>query len=89
MRRYRLSASVRLNTCNGQGILMDVKHGKYYSLSSVGVRVISALAAGHSNASIISKLESEFKEPRYRLEGDLQSFLTDLVSRNLCEACDD
>lgn len=84
MPKYCLSPNARLAGEREGGILLDVKRGKYYSLSPVGLHVVRGIQAGRNSEGIVTDIQSVYKQPRDRVAGDVEAFLAHLVSKQLC-----
>ena len=85
MPRYYLSPNARLAGEREGGVLLDVKRGKYYSLSHVGLHVVRGIQAGRNSEGIVTDIQAEYKQPRDRVARDVEAFLADLVSKQLCQ----
>lgn len=84
-RTYRLSKAARMATDAESGVLLDVKRGRYYSLTPSAVHICRAIAAGASFEAALDILQQRYPVPSERLAGDLVEFLTLLRMRGLCD----
>ena len=68
-------------------VLLDIRHGKYFSINAVGAEIWRQIEtdADQSRDSIVSALGSKFSVPAERLERDVDSFLAMLESRDLID----
>ena len=73
-------------------VLLDVRHGKYFSINAVGAEIWRQIETdadqprdGQSRDSIVTALGSKFSVPVERLERDVDSFLAMLESRDLID----
>jgi DNA-binding MarR family transcriptional regulator len=82
--RCRLSDSVRLAVRGEFGILLDVKRGKFYSLTPTGTAICLCLKNEVSGRSLLSTLTHKYDVSPELLRNDIERFLSDLRSRRLC-----
>jgi hypothetical protein len=67
----------------GQGMLLNLKSGRYYGLDEVGTRLWRLLAKGRSLESAVSQLLEEYDVTRERLESDVERFVETLHAHGL------
>jgi hypothetical protein len=82
--RFHASPNVRLAVTEKSGILLNIQTGKYYGLSSQGVRVWLALAQGIDLGQVSEDISREHCLSRERIHSDLTAFLGKLCAYKLC-----
>jgi len=68
---------------SGEGMLLNLKTGRYYGLDAVGARIWQMLADGHTLPATISRLLHEYDVTRDRLEADVAAFVHALEAHGL------
>jgi coenzyme PQQ synthesis protein D (PqqD) len=68
---------------SGEGVLLNLKSGRYYGLDAVGTRIWQMLMQGRTLASTIAQLLSEYEVSREQLEADIACFIDALEAHGL------
>jgi hypothetical protein len=66
-----------------EGVLLNLKSGRYFGLDAVGTRIWQMLAEGRSLVSTITQLLREYDVSREKLEADVASFIDALEAHGL------
>lgn len=81
---FQVSPNVRMAVTEESGILLNIRTGKYFGLSSQGVRVWSALARGLDLPQISADISRQHCLSQERVHSDLTAFLGKLRDYELC-----
>jgi len=65
-------------------ILLDLKTGKFYSLTDSASFAFLALREGAALPEIVARMAEYFGEPPAKMESDFQAFMGDLIGKALC-----
>jgi hypothetical protein len=84
MTYYTVPSDVRIAFDDHSAVLLDLRNGKFYSVSSVGALILQRLLERKSVSEIASYLETRYGKTRSEIDGDLRSFLSDLIKKGLC-----
>jgi coenzyme PQQ synthesis protein D (PqqD) len=68
---------------SGEGVLLNLRSGRYYGLDAVGTRVWQMLAEGRTLASAVAQLLREYDVSREKLETDIACFVEALEIHGL------
>ena len=82
MRRRTGIASAQVH---GETVLLDLQHGKYYSLNGTGAAVWALLDEPRTATELCAALLERFDVEPETLRGDLQDLLDDLRRQGLIE----
>ena len=83
---WLVSSGVRSRYSQDGAVLLDLRHGHYYTLNGVAARVwalIETSPSGIAAEDIVDVLETHFKAPREELESDATQCLVDLQRAGL------
>jgi hypothetical protein len=67
----------------GEGVLLNLKSGRYYGLDAVGTRVWQMLMEGRTLPAAVTQLLREYDVSRDKLEADIASFVEALERHGL------
>jgi hypothetical protein len=84
----RISAHVRSVIDDDGAVVLDLKHGRYFSLNGVGAEVWRQLEAGATIANIEAGLRRDYDTEADGLRRDLAAFLERLTRAELIDAGD-
>ena len=79
---------VRLARDNDTGVLLDMRHAKYFALTPSAMLVCEQLAAERTPTELIEQVRRTFPASDAAFEKDIMRFLNDLLRRRLCEICE-
>lgn len=82
----RIQTHVRSMFDQDGAVLLDLRNGKYFSLTTVGAEIWKKVEEGCDPSAILDHLGSTFEAPREILERDLGMFVDKLQSRGLIDA---
>jgi hypothetical protein len=82
---YRLSHAVRSAHTKDGATVLDIAHGRMFSLNSVGSRILELLANEITQARIVEEIVRDFGVARVLAETDLDDFLHRLKELKLVE----
>ena len=68
--------------------ILELKHGIYYSLKSVGAFIWDELKTNKTVAQLSEAIVSGFDVDQSECSADVQAFLEDLIDHNLIEIVD-
>ena len=68
---------------SGEGVLLNLKSGRYFGLDAVGTRIWLMLLEGRSLDSTVSQLLQEYEVARPKLLADVASFVASLEAHGL------
>jgi hypothetical protein len=68
---------------SGEGVLLNLRSGRYYGLDAVGTRIWQMLSQGQTLQATVEQLLREYDVSRDRLVGDVASFVGALESHGL------
>lgn len=85
---YKVSPNVRIAVTGETAIVLDVRRGKFFSLSPLATKIFMNLQAGWSASEITDYFTGTTQLPRQTVEGDVQSLLAALISKGLCFKAD-
>lgn len=81
---YAVDDKVRAVSTEHGIVLLDLKHGMYYSLNPVGALIFEHLQAGLNKEQILSHLHERFAGSRDTIASDIDRFLKDLYQKQIC-----
>ena len=77
-----IDPSTRVTPGSDDGrVLLHVETGRICAINGMGSRIWTELTAGRSIKEIVDLLVSEYNAPREHIEADVQTFITNLVSK--------
>jgi hypothetical protein len=77
-----IDPATRVTPASDDGrVLLHVETGRICAINGMGSRIWAELTAGHSLQEIVEVLASEYEAPRDHIEADVQTFITNLVSK--------
>ena len=82
----RISESVRAMFNKDGGILLEINHGKMFSLNVVGSRILEMLQRGCSEGQIANEIRQEFGLTQDVAQEDVHEFLESLRKNHLLHA---
>lgn len=77
------SPEVLFRELSGEGMLLNLRSGRYYGLDGVGTRIWQMLTEGRSIEAAVVQLLAEYDVSRERLEQDVRSFVGALETHGL------
>ena len=84
----RISANVRNTHNQDGGIVLDVRHGRMFSLNFVGSRILQLLKTNAEPPQIAEKISQEFGVSMETANADVREFLESLEKHRLIERRD-
>ncbi|MEO1369730.1 MAG: PqqD family protein [Acidobacteriota bacterium] len=66
--------------------LLDLRGGKYFSLTGVGVDIWRAIEERRNHQEIVDQLCESYQQPADRISADLDGFLAELDRKGLIDA---
>lgn len=82
---YRRNPEVFGTTIDGEEVIMSVKHGQYYGLEGVGLRVWELIEEPRSFEQLVDHIQEEFEVELEICEKDLVAFLSEMERLELIE----
>ncbi|MCK5759460.1 MAG: pyrroloquinoline quinone biosynthesis peptide chaperone PqqD [Clostridiales bacterium] len=70
---------------NGQDVLFDPETGDTHVLDEIGSVILTLCDGSNSIDEIVSCLSTEFNAPNEEIRVDVESFLKDLVEKNVLD----
>ncbi len=64
-------------------VILDLGSGMYFGLDPVGAKIWQLLSEGHQLDAVVSTLAAEYDVPEAQLRQDVNSLVSELVSRGL------
>jgi hypothetical protein len=77
--RYRLAPDVRFRVVVEEGVVLRQESAEVLIVNPVGARLLDLVAPGQTLLQITDRLEEEFDVTRDRLEGDVATFIGELL----------
>ncbi len=74
---------VMFRELDGEGVLLNLQSGNYFSLDEVGMRIWALLREQQTPAQILETLHQEYDAPRPQIEADLHQLLASLKTHGL------
>lgn len=78
-----IPAHVMFRQVGDETVILDLDKGTYFGLNPVGARVWQLLSDGHQVPAMIATLLEEFDVAQEQLQLDLDSLVSELISRGL------
>jgi hypothetical protein len=72
---YRLSNTVRSTHDRDGAVVLDVHHGRMFSLNVVGSRILQLLRDGHGEGAVVDGIVQDFGVSRELAESDVHEFI--------------
>ena len=85
--KYTLSETARSTHGQDGAVVLEIHHGRMYSVNRLGSRVLELLKDARSESEIADVITQEFEVARERVAEDLRHFLTILAQHKLIKAC--
>ncbi len=85
---YRRDSQLVSTIMDGNMVMMDVEHGAYYGLGSVGTRIWELLEGPVSAQQIIQALCSEFEVDETTCKADVEKFIGDMEEKGMVSKAD-
>jgi len=82
---HRVLETVRCTHTADGGVILDILHGRMFSLNFVGSQILELLQRGCDEAHIVGTISKQFNVPPEIIQTDLQDFLTILRDNKLLE----
>ncbi len=68
---------------DGEVVLLDVSSGRYFGLNGVAARIFNLVTEPRTLAEVVDVLVAEYEADRSLLHADAETFLDELVRRDL------
>jgi hypothetical protein len=81
----RVPEYIRTTHSPDGAIVLDVKHGRMFTLNLVGSKILDLLGRQYTTAQIVAELSCEFEIERETAARDVQAFLEMLERHRLIE----
>jgi len=79
----KISETVRVSHAPDGAVLLDIAHGKIYSLNPVASRILCLAAQGLDEEEIPSEIAREFRQDLETVRNDVTAFLAQLRGHRL------
>jgi hypothetical protein len=83
--KLTIPAHVMSRQVGDETVILDVGRGMYFALDPVGARIWQLLSEGHGPDAIVIALLGEYAVAEDQLRQDVNSLLSELLSRGLVE----
>jgi hypothetical protein len=80
---YAVNPRALSRQIDGEAVVLDVDAGEYYGLNTVGTRIWQLLTENRTLATILDCIVDEFDIAPGTADGDLHTFVEELVSHGL------
>ena len=80
-----IPAQVMSRQVGDETVILDLTSGMYFGLDPVGARIWQLLSEGQQVDAVVSILLNEYEVPEEQLRQDVNSLVSELVSRGLVE----
>ncbi len=80
-----IPAQVMSRQVGDETVILDLASGMYFGLDPVGARIWQLLSEGHHLGVVVSTLLTEYDVPEAQLRQDVNTLISELVSRGLVQ----
>jgi Coenzyme PQQ synthesis protein D (PqqD) len=84
----QIADGLEATNLDGETVLLDVNSGHYFGLNEVGSRIIELVGEPTSIETVIETMAGEYDVDKDRLATDVESFIGQMIERNLIREVD-
>ena len=85
--KYTLSETARSTHGQDGAVVLEIHHGRMFSVNRMGSRVLELLKSARTESEIAEAISGEFEVSREQVQKDLRTFFAILAQHKLIEAC--
>lgn len=88
MTRYRMAPELLLQTVRDEAVILDPRHGDYFTLNDVAARMLQLYRESGDIGQVTERIVDEYVVAAADARQDLEQLLTELAAHDLAEPCD-
>jgi hypothetical protein len=82
--KLRFNAWVRWTFREKEGVLLDIKSGRYFNMNGTAVVICNGISRGESIGSIVSEICKTYNKSAKEIEDEVRCFVEKLVKIKMC-----